>query len=354
MVATCCLGDATSLRDRVIGALAEILLHWASMSRWIPILLATLLLGACGETVSERPPRPDSSAPLSPDAGAEPDATIGAPDATQAWVSIDAPAEGSEVKNPVEIRFSASAEIVEIALDADGWPLHEGRLAASLGAHSYTFSSTGKPRALRMTGYDAAGQPVASQQLTFTPRASLVFPIADKPGLTLSSFDDPASTAAFGAARSGGRVHAGCDLYYTDDGGLFYKTAYHPLNDNTPVFAVADGKVIDFYYFYQNTHALVVDHGDFTIRYGEVDGTLPAGVSVGGTVTAGQQIAIMGDLSLSSGSWSMLHLEIYSNDASGPLTDTSAKSYLNVADANYQRRADLMDCRPFLRKLLGK
>jgi murein DD-endopeptidase MepM/ murein hydrolase activator NlpD len=324
-------------------------------------VLTGLLLGACGEAVSEREPGADTSLP-SVDAGPRADTTLVSPDATpdvtpdaaeERWVRIDAPKKGSEVQNPVTIRFSAGAAIIEVALDADGWPLHDGRLAATLGSHSYTFSGTGKPRVLRITGYDANGQAAATDQVTFTPVSGLVFPIADKPTLSLSGFDDPNSTAAFGAGRSGGRVHAGCDLYFTNDGGLAYQTKYHALNDNTPVFAIADGKVTGFSYFYLGTYALVVDHGDFTVRYGEVDATLPAGISVGASVTAGQQIAIMGDLGVSSGTWSMLHFEIYSNDATGPLTNTSNQSYLNVKDANYQRRADLMDCRPFLRKLLG-
>lgn len=278
-----------------------------------------------------------------------------APDAAPApWVEIQAPAPQQEVVNPVEIRFSASAAVRYVTLEADGWPLHDEPLDAASGSHVYTFSGVGYERVLVLTGLDAQQQVVATDEVRFTPvNPPLVFPLADEPGLILSHFDDPASTASFGAARSGGRVHAGCDLYWTNDGGLAYQTGYYPYNDDTPIYAVADGVIVDYYPFYLGTYALVVDHGDFTVRYGEVDdGGLPGGLTVGSAVAAGQQIATMGDLSMSSGTWSMLHFELYSNDATGPLTDSSNYSYLNVPDANYQRRADLMDCRPFLLDML--
>jgi murein DD-endopeptidase MepM/ murein hydrolase activator NlpD len=169
--------------------------------------------------------------------------------------------------------------------------------------------------------------------------------------MILSKFDSSSSSASFGANRSNGRKHAGCDLYWTPDGGLFYKTSYHSYNNNTPVYAVADGKVLDFSYFYLGTYELVIDHGDFTARYGEIDENVPAGIKVGARVKAGQQIGIMGDLQMSSGTWSMLHFEVYSNKKSGRLTNTSNTSYLHVPNAKYQRRGDLMDCRPFLNAL---
>jgi murein DD-endopeptidase MepM/ murein hydrolase activator NlpD len=271
--------------------------------------------------------------------------------AKRPWVAITSPKDGAEVRNPVTISFTASPSVVEVTLKADGWKLHNGRLPASVGSHSYSFSGTDKARLVVLTGFDAAGKELATTQVTITPKSGRVFPIADKPGLILSAFDNSSSSASFGAGRSNGRIHAGCDLYWTPDGGLSYKTSYRAYNDNTPIYAVADGTIVDFSYFYQGTYALVVDHGEFTIRYGEVDGNLPAGISVGAKVKAGQQIAIMGDLDLNSGIWSMLHFEIYSNDKTGPLTNTQNRSYLNVPNANYQRRADLMDCRPFLRGL---
>lgn len=185
---------------------------------------------------------------------------------------------------------------------------------------------------------------------------ALVFPIPlDRPGLELSLFDSPSSTAAFGAGRSGGRVHAGCDLYFTNDGGGVYHGGYHAYNEGTPIYAVKSGVIKAYYAFYQGTSALEVDHGDFVIRYGEVDdGGLPGGLRVGSKVSAGQHIAWMGDLAMSSGSWSMLHFEIFSGKAGGSLTNAGNWHYDHVPDRNYQRRRDLMDCRPFLRSILDQ
>jgi len=181
-----------------------------------------------------------------------------------------------------------------------------------------------------------------------------VFPLhLDRPGLSLSHFDSSTCTGSFGAGRSPGRVHAGCDLYFINDDGDAYKDAYYALNKGTPIYAVADGTIEDYAPFYAGTFALVVNHGDFVVRYGEVkSGGLPDGLAVGTAVKAGQHIADMGDLQMATGRWAMLHFELYSAERSGPLSDFSNRTYLHVPVASYQRRADLADCRPFLRALL--
>lgn len=98
----------------------------------------------------------------------------------------------------------------------------------------------------------------------------------------------------FGASRSGGtRYHAAIDLY-----------AKH----GDPVIACQDGKIVSFYHFYLGVYALIVDHGTVVINYGEVDGTLPAGLKIGSSVKKGQIIAKVGKMT--SGS-SMLHFECY-------------------------------------------
>ncbi|MFW7381111.1 MAG: M23 family metallopeptidase [Oligoflexus sp.] len=122
---------------------------------------------------------------------------------------------------------------------------------------------------------------------------------------------------SFGSCRSNcTRLHAAADLY-----GLIGR----------PIYAVGAGSVIDFHYFYDGTYALVVNHGDFIVRYGEIGQSLPQGIAVGSQVRAGQLIAYVGDLiSLNQ---SMLHFERFSGKATGPLT---------VRDnPPYQRRSDL-------------
>jgi len=272
------------------------------------------------------------------------------------WVYISSPQENAHVRNPVTIHFEAGGGVTEVAFESDGEPLHGGTLPADAGTFSYSFSNLGVDHHLLLTGVDDEGEEVATFQVFFTPveAPAYVFPInLNRPGLTLSHFTSSSSSASFGAGRDGGRIHAGCDLYWTNDDGYDYRSGYHSLNDNLAIYAVADGTIIDYSPFYMGTNELVVDHGEFVIRYGEVDdGGLPNGLGVGSDVSAGQKIAEMGDLQMSSGSWSMLHFEIYSGERSGSLTNTSNGSYLHVPNANYQRRADLLDCRDFLTDIM--
>lgn len=129
---------------------------------------------------------------------------------------------------------------------------------------------------------------------------------------------------SFGSGRGGGRKHAGCDLYA-------------PLG--TWIHAVRNGKVIRGpYYFYCDTYALEVDHGDFVIRYGEIQSKTT--VREGDKVQAGQRIARVGHLVGIRVPSDMLHLEMYSGQASGGLTVRS--------NPPYQRRSDLINPTPYL------
>lgn len=132
---------------------------------------------------------------------------------------------------------------------------------------------------------------------------------------------------SFGAPRPNGRKHAGCDLY---------------ADIGTPVYAVADGVVIGATAFYKGTWAVAVDHGTFTIRYGEVDKRLPPGIKAKAKVSEGDLIGTIGDLEGIAAS--MLHFEMYSGAASGPLT--------NAANKPYMRRSDLLDPTDFLDGLI--
>jgi murein DD-endopeptidase MepM/ murein hydrolase activator NlpD len=123
----------------------------------------------------------------------------------------------------------------------------------------------------------------------------------------------------FGANRDGGkRKHAGCDLYA-------------PIG--TPVRAVAKGIITQFKYFYLGTYYLAIDHDDFTVRYGEIKSELPAGIAVGVEVSEGTTIGYIGHLK--GLKMSMLHFEMYSGEATGPLTVKANKPY--------QRRSDLLN-----------
>jgi murein DD-endopeptidase MepM/ murein hydrolase activator NlpD len=150
------------------------------------------------------------------------------------------------------------------------------------------------------------------------------FPFGALPGVDWTS-----GMRAFGANRSSGRrAHAGCDLYFPQ---------------GTWIHAVTDGRVVRGpYYFYAETYALEVDHGDRLIRYCEVQPGPPT--RAGDLVQAGQRIARVGRLVGINVPSDMLHIEVYDKTATGELTvraeTASAKRADNVA---FGRRRDLVD-----------
>lgn len=79
-----------------------------------------------------------------------------------------------------------------------------------------------------------------------------------------------------------------------------------------PVVAIQKGIIIKFSPFccgkHKTTWALIVDHGDIVINYGEVDKNLPTGMGVGTKIEPGQIIAYVGKNPKGS---SMLHFEMY-------------------------------------------
>lgn len=139
---------------------------------------------------------------------------------------------------------------------------------------------------------------------------------------------------SFGARRSGGRrAHAGCDLYA-------------PVG--RAIHAVKAGTVLrDPYDFYAETDALEIDHGDFILRYGEIQ----PGCTLrrGDQVTGGQIIARVGRLVGIDVPSAMLHLEMYAGTAEGPLSVREpAMSARSPDGVPFMRRRDLMDPTPYL------
>ena len=142
----------------------------------------------------------------------------------------------------------------------------------------------------------------------------LLFPLFQRP--TDSYKTRPRN---FGSGRSGGRKHAGCDLY---------------AEVGTAIRAMAQGRVLrPLYEFYGGTYALEIDHGTFVARYGEIQRRDANQLKQGDTVSPGQVIAHVGKLN--NYYRSMLHLELYTGSASGQLTVRGAPPY--------QRRSDLFD-----------
>lgn len=151
-----------------------------------------------------------------------------------------------------------------------------------------------------------------------------------------------AGMRAFGARRSGGqRAHAGDDLYFPDF---------------TPVRAVADGVVTKGpYSFYLKTDALEIDHGAFTVRYGELAPDRTPPVKEGDTVTKGQVIGRVGVLTKRNGKRlgvpsMMLHFEMFDGTARGPLTDYTAATARHTDRRPFIRRRDLIDPTGFLKR----
>lgn len=124
----------------------------------------------------------------------------------------------------------------------------------------------------------------------------------------------------FGAARSGGRLHAACDLYRVT---------------NEQAVSINSGVVIrDKYYFYEGTYALEIKHSDGKVaRYGEITGQNPVNIAVNKSVVVGQTIGYIGKVN-SGCCTPMLHFELYSGTLTGSLTQSGN---------GYQRRKDLID-----------
>lgn len=148
-----------------------------------------------------------------------------------------------------------------------------------------------------------------------------IFPLKQKP-----KQDYKTRPRGFGCPRDGGkRKHAGCDLYA-------------PVG--TPILSVEDGEVVlGPYLFYLGTYALEVKHADGkVVRYGEIQKAAD-GIKVGSKVKAGQVIAYVGKLK--GLNISMIHFELFSGTAKGPLTNRADKS-------GYSRRADLVNPTAYL------
>jgi murein DD-endopeptidase MepM/ murein hydrolase activator NlpD len=162
------------------------------------------------------------------------------------------------------------------------------------------------------------------------------------------------SPRSFGSSRNGGaRHHAGCDLYA-------------PVGSK--IYSMADGIIEDYRNFYGQTYVLVINHDGKIFRYGEIQPPaanhgytkdIPSenvrkGLAVpftrGMKIKRGQHIAYVGQLRLLNKNTSkienykqsMLHIEIFSGDGHGELTEPDNKKYTNVPARNYMRRSDLL------------
>jgi peptidoglycan hydrolase-like protein with peptidoglycan-binding domain len=164
---------------------------------------------------------------------------------------------------------------------------------------------------------------------------------------------------AFGSSR-GARAHAGCDLYA-------------PAGE--PIYAIEDGTITNYYDYYWQTFALVINHNGTLVLYGEVQppknghgytGTdippenlrsgLANNLAVRSSVKKGQHIAYVGQLRQLDKKTNkrvnykdtMLHFEMYKGNATGGLTQPSNKTFDNVPIKNYMRRKDLLNPKEYI------
>ena len=166
-----------------------------------------------------------------------------------------------------------------------------------------------------------------------------------------------AKAPTFGVLRSSTRIHAARDLYYE-------------LNE--PIYAITNGIVKEIHSFYRDTWRIEIEHEyehvkgyNIMVRYGEVNKNNIL-VKKGEYVKRGQPIAEIGLLvphvhQPSGEKRGMLHLEIYTGEESGNLSNTSikysemlyAKSGKHISGSSFQRRKDLIDPLPLLKQMLN-
>jgi GH24 family phage-related lysozyme (muramidase) len=145
------------------------------------------------------------------------------------------------------------------------------------------------------------------------------FPLHSRPK---ESYKEP--PRSFGSPRANRtRQHAGCDLY---------------APAGSEVLAVEDGTVqCGPYPFYDVVSAIEIQHPSGVVRYGEISAAA-AGLRPGTQVQEGQVIGYVGKMLTVA--QSMLHFEMFSGAAAGPLTD--------LTSAPFMRRSDLLDPTAFL------
>lgn len=132
----------------------------------------------------------------------------------------------------------------------------------------------------------------------------------------------------FGSSRSGGkRRHAGIDLY---------------APTGTLVRAMTDGVVLIVQDFYCQTSQIVVDHGTFIARYGEVDPNRKnTFVEAGQRVKRGDPLGRVGHLVGIKVPSDMLHLELFET-----IENPKKAALTQKGNPPYQRRADVFDPAP--------
>jgi hypothetical protein len=122
-----------------------------------------------------------------------------------------------------------------------------------------------------------------------------------------------------GRRSSGGRCHAGIDIYTKGSG---------------TIVAIAPGKVTSVGHFYNckrgSVDRVIINHGTYSVNYGEIDtGKIASGITPGAQVTAGQVLGV-------ATRCGMLHMELYQGSVSSNSTWYPPKGQ-SVGAGNYCR-----------------
>ena len=190
-----------------------------------------------------------------------------------------------DVDSELEVDFEDEIEYEE---------LYDDELEAEM-LLDYEFSAKKEPLAIPVDN-PVSFAPIPKQGsfwplISSHPRGKEVpFQYQTKP----SAYAGNASRSFLARRADGNRYHVGIDLY---------------ANNMDRIVACEDGVIVNFYHFYRSTYALIVEHENIVINYGEVhsDSLKANKLKVGDRVRAGQVIGIVGKMYKSS----MLHFETY-------------------------------------------
>jgi hypothetical protein len=151
-----------------------------SIGKKTALLGALLILTAGSGGCSTQRPRPARDGAVADgafvDSGAL-DGTLppdGARDGASAdgespYVHIVYPAQGEQVPNPVTFEFEAGGGVEQVEFTCDGWALQDQPIPADAESHVYDFSGVNYQRHVVVTGLDGQGNPVATDEVDFTP-----------------------------------------------------------------------------------------------------------------------------------------------------------------------------------------
>jgi len=143
------------------------------------------------------------------------DDDVGDDDAEDGPVVILYPQPGDQAPDPVHFDFEVnSPDIRTVEFYCEGWPLQDAPIDVSVGIHThvYDFAGVNFERDVELIGYDADGDEVGTDQVSFVPADGM---LSDQPGFNqyvVDAINDGASYPKDG-------TYPYCWSYYGDECG---------------------------------------------------------------------------------------------------------------------------------------